>query len=161
MHEALMAFCRWLESSPWGASTRTTSWFYPFIQLTHFTGLSLWLSTNVALDLRLMGIGSWRRTAAELSQDLFVWNWIGFCIVVTGGFILFSASATTYIINPAFLVKLGMLVPTALLFHVIVQWRSRRWGRTPELPGAARLAGLVELLLWLAVVTAAVEIPSY
>ena len=93
---------------------------------------------------------------------IFLFFYLGFqCIAVTGGFTLFSASATTYIVNPAFLVKLGMLVPTALVFHVIVQWRSRRWGRTPELPGAARLAGLVELLLWLAVVTAAVEIPSY
>jgi hypothetical protein len=161
MHEALMGFCQWLETSPWGAPTRTTTWFYPFIQLIHFTGLSLWLATNVALDLRLIGVGSWRRTAAELADDLFVWNWIGFCIVVTGGFLLFSATATTYIDNPAFLVKLGMLVPTALVFHVIVQWRSRSWGRTAELPGAARLAGLIELLLWLSVVTAAVEIPSY
>jgi hypothetical protein len=135
-------------------------WFYPFIQLIHFTGLSLWLSTNVALDLRLIGVGSWRRTAAELAQDLFVLNWIGFCIVVTGGFLLFSATATTYIQNGAFLVKLGMLVPTALVFHVIVQSRSRTWGRTAELPAVARLAGLIELLLWLSVVTAAVEIPS-
>jgi hypothetical protein len=160
MHEALMGFCRWLENTPWGAPTRETMWFYPFIQLIHFTGLSLWLSTNVALDLRLMGVGRWRRTAAELAQDLFVLNWIGFCIVVTGGFLLFSASATTYIDNAAFLVKLGMLVPTALVFHVVVQSRSRTWGRTAELPGVARLAGVIELLLWLSVITAAVEIPS-
>jgi hypothetical protein len=135
-------------------------WFYPFIQLIHFTGLSLWLSTNVALDLRLIGVGRWRRTAAELAEDLFVLNWIGFCIVVTGGFLLFSPTATAYIQNDAFLVKLGMLVPTALVFHVIVQSRSRTWGRTAKLPGVARLAGLIELLLWLSVVTAAVEIPS-
>jgi hypothetical protein len=161
MHEVLFGFCRWLETTPWGAPTRETMWFYPFIQLIHFTGLSLWLSTNVALDLRLIGVGNWRRTAAELAQDLFVLNWIGFCIVVTGGFLLFSATATAYIQNGAFLVKLGMLVPTALVFHVVVQSKSRTWGRTAELPGVARLAGLIELLLWLSVVTAAVEIPSY
>jgi len=161
MHDLLMSFCQWLETSPWGTPTRVTTWFYPYIQLIHFTGLSIWLATNIALDLRLMGVGKWRRTAAELSQDLFVWNWIGFCIVVTGGFLLFSAAATTYVINPAFEVKLGMLVPVALLWHVIVQWRSRTWGKAPEVPGAGRLAGLIELLLWLAVVTAAVEIPSY
>lgn len=161
MHDLLMGLCQWLEASPWGAATRVTHIFYPYIQLIHFTGLSLWLATNIALDVRLMGLGKWRRTAAELSQDLFVWNWIGFCIVVTGGFLLFSAAATTYVINPAFEVKLGMLVPTALLWHVIVQRRARRWGHTPEVAGIGRLAGLIELLLWLAVVTAAVEIPSY
>jgi hypothetical protein len=161
MHDLLMGLCQWLETSPWGAATRVTHIFYPYIQLIHFTGLSLWLGTNITLDVRLMNLGKWRRTAAELSQDLFVWNWIGFCIVVTGGFLLFSAAATTYVINPAFEVKLGMLVPTALLWHVIVQWRARRWGQTPDVPGIGRLAGLIELLLWLAVVTAAVEIPSY
>lgn len=161
MHYALMHFAQWLEGSPWGAPTRTTTWFYPYIQLTHFTGLSIWLGTNIALDMRLIGIGSWKRTAAELADDLFVWNWIGFCIVVTGGFLLFSATATTYLTNPAFEVKLGMLVPTALTWHVIVQWRSRMWGKKPEVPAVGRLAGLVELLLWLAVVTAAVLIPSY
>jgi hypothetical protein len=161
MHDALMALGRWLETSPWGAPTRVTTWFYPYIQLIHFTGLALWLSTNVALDLRLLGVGKWQRTAAELSQDLFVWNWIGFCIVVTGGFLLFSATATTYLVNPAFEVKLGLLVPTALLWHIIVQWRSRSWGQTMELPAMARFAGLIELLLWVSVVTAAVEIPSY
>ena len=161
MHDLLMGLCQWLETSPWGAATRVTHIFYPYIQLIHFTGLSLWLGTNITLDVRLMNLGKWRRTAAELSQDLFVWNWIGFCIVVTGGFLLFSAAATTYVINPAFEVKLGMLVPTALLWHVIVQWRARRWGQTPDVPVIGRLAGLIELLLWLAVVTAAVEIPSY
>ena len=161
MHEMLMSLAQWLETSPWGAPTRTTTWFYPYVQLTHFTGLSLWLGTNIALDMRLIGIGRWKRTAAELADDLFVWNWIGFCIVVTGGFILFSATATTYLANPAFEVKLGMLVPTAVMLHVIVQWRARTWGKAPEVTGAGRLAGLVELLMWLAVVTAAVLIPSY
>jgi hypothetical protein len=161
MHDLLMSVCQWLETSPWGGPIRATTWFYPYVQLTHFTGLSIWLATNIALDLRLIGVGRWKRTAAELSEDLFVWNWIGFCILVTGGFLLFSAAATTYVINPAFQVKLGMLVPTALLWHVIVQWKSRSWGKSPEVLGAGRLAGLVELLLWLAVVTAAVEIPSY
>lgn len=161
MHAALLALAQWLETSPWGSPTRTTTWFYPYVQLTHFTGLSLWLATNVAVDVRLLEIGKWKRTAAQLVDDLFVWNWVGFCILVTGGFLLFSATATTYLANPAFEVKLGMLVPTAVMWHVIVQWRARRWGKTPKVEGIGKLAGLIELLLWLAVVTAAVLIPSY
>ena len=78
-----------------------------------------------------------------------------------GGISALFGRSHDLLINPAFEVKLGMLVPTALLWHVIVQWRARTWGQTPEVPGIGRLAGLIELLLWLAVVTAAVEIPSY
>jgi hypothetical protein len=134
---------------------------YPFIQLTHFSGLSLWLGTNIAVDLSLLGVGKKRQTSAQLSDALFAWNWIGFCVVVLGGFLLFSATATTYLVNPAFEVKLGMLVPLALIWHIVVQQKTRIWGQTSDTPTAAKLAGLIELLLWISVVTAAVEIPNH
>jgi len=89
MYGLLVAFAKWLEGTPWGTGVRTSLWAYPFTQLVHFTGLSIWLGTNLALDLRLLGIGKKRETAAQLREDLFAWNWIGFCIVVLGGFLLF------------------------------------------------------------------------
>jgi hypothetical protein len=161
MHDFLMTISKWLESTWWGASARTTLWGYPFVQLTHFGGLSLWLGTNIALDLRLLGVGRKQQTAGQLSDALFAWNWTGFGIAVLGGFVLFSASATTYVQNPAFQVKLGMLVPTALIWHIIVQRKARDWGKTDETSIGGKLAGLAELLLWICVVTAAVEIPNY
>ena len=61
-------------------------WLYPFIQLIHFSGLSIWLGTNVVSDLRLMNLGKKPQTARDVRDELFAWNWIGFCIVVLGGF---------------------------------------------------------------------------
>jgi hypothetical protein len=161
MYEYLATFCKWLESTWWGTGVRTSLWVYPFVQLTHFSGLSLWLGTNVAVDLRLLGVGKKRQTATQLSDALFAWNWIGFCIVVLGGFLLFSATASTYVVNPAFRVKLGILVPLALIWHIVVQQKTHTWGQTPDPPTAAKLAGLIELLLWISVVTAAVQIPNH
>ena len=102
MYGLLQAFAKWLEGTPWGVGVRTSLWAYPFTQLVHFTGLSIWLGTNLALDLRLLGVGKRRETAAQLRDDLFAWNWIGFCIVVTGGLLLFSSTATTLLVNVAF-----------------------------------------------------------
>jgi hypothetical protein len=161
MYQSLVTFAKWLESTWWGTGVRTSLWVYPFIQLIHFSGLSVWLGTNAAVDMRLLGAGKNRQTAAQLSDALFVWNWIGFCIVVLGGFLLFSATGSTYLANPAFQVKLGMLVPTALIWHIVVQQKTRTWGRAPDTPAVAKLAGLIELLLWISVVTAAVEIPNH
>lgn len=157
----LMPLCQYLQATSWATAIRTSLWAYPFIQLIHFSGLSLWLGTNIAGDLRLMGIGKKPQTAAEVRDELFAWNWIGFCTLVTGGFLLFSARATNYIINPAFRTKLFMLVPLALLWHVFVQTKTPIWGQKAETSSAGRLAGLVELILWVSVVTAAVEIPNY
>ena len=161
MHDLLVAFCKFLESTCWGTNVRTSLWVYPFIQLIHFSGLSLWLGTNVAVDLRLLEVGKKRQTAAQLSDALFSWNWIGFCIVVLGGFLLFSATATTYLANPAFRVKLGMILPLALVWHIVVQQKTSTWGQTSDTPAIAKFAGLIEVLLWISVVTAAVEIPNH
>jgi hypothetical protein len=66
-----------------------------------------------------------------------------------------------YIINPAFRTKLFVLIPSALIWHIVVQAKTRGWSRVAETPAVGKLAGLLELLLWIGVVTAAVEIPSY
>jgi hypothetical protein len=154
-------FWSFLQGLPWATAVRESPWMYPFVQLIHFSGLSLWLGTNVAVDLRLLGVGKKTQTASELSDELFAWNWIGFAIVVLGGFLLFSASALMYVANPAFRIKLTMLIPLALAWHIGVQVKTRAWGHMPDTPAVAKLAGLIELLLWLSVVTAAVEIPTH
>ena len=161
MHDFVAAFAVWLEHTPWGVMTRESEWAYPYVQLIHFTGLSIWLGTNFALDLCLLGIGYRKTTAAEIAQALFVWNWIGFCIVLTGGFMLFSGIATLFVVNVAFQWKLGLFVPLALLWHIGVQRRARDWGKTVDVPPLAKVAAATEILLWICVVAAAVEIPNH
>jgi hypothetical protein len=156
-----MAIAKWLQGTWWALDISGSTWAYPFVQLTHFTGLSLWIGTNLALDFRLLGFGKKSRTAAELSRALFAWNWTGFCIAVAGGFMMFSSAATKYIPNPAFEVKLGILIPLALITHIVVQQKARVWGATQDVQPAGRFAGLLEMLLWLCVVTAAVSIPNF
>jgi hypothetical protein len=160
MHDFWMSFAKWAQASPWGTGVRTSLYVYPLVQATHFSGLSLWVGTNVALDLRLMGFGKKHCTPAELRDRLFVWNWIGFGVAILGGFLLFSSTAMRYIVNPSFQIKLGILVPTALLWHIFVQRKARTWGETDTSAGV-RLAGFLELLLWLSVVSAAVLIPTF
>ena len=161
MQNFWMAVSQWLQLSSWGTGVRTSLYMYPFVQATHFTGLSLWVGTNVALDLRLLGFGKRHCTSSDLCDRLFVLNWIGFSVAILGGFLLFSATAIRYIVNPAVQIKLGILIPAALVLHIVIQRRTRVWGQTEDTPVIAKIAGLLELLLWLSVVTAAVLIPSY
>ncbi len=161
MSHVLVNFCRWLQQTSLAQGILTSSWAFPYVQLIHFTGLSLWIGTNALLDLRLLGAGKQRQMAAELCDVLFVWNWIGFCVAFLGGFLLFSTSATIYVRNPAFRIKLGILVPLALILHIVIQRKARTWGNSVETPLAAKLAGFAELTLWIGVATAAVLIPSF
>ena len=56
-----MAIAKWLQSTWWALDISGSTWAYPFVQATHFTGLSLWIGTNLSLDFRLLGIGKKRR----------------------------------------------------------------------------------------------------
>jgi len=156
-----MTVAKWLQNTGWALYISGSTWIYPFVQATHFTGLSLWIGTNLTLDLRLLGIGSKRRTAAELSDALFWWNWVGLLIAITGGFMLFSSAATKYIPNPAFEIKLGILVPLGILWHIFVQWHARAREQADIVSPFGKFAGLLELLLWFSVITAAVSIPNF
>jgi hypothetical protein len=161
MYRLILAFANWLQNTPMALAVGGSDWAYPYVQLTHFTGLSLWVGTSLALDVRLLGFGKGRQSPAELLDSLFVWNWIGFGLTILGGFLLFSIAAASFVSNLAFRAKLGILIPLALAVHVFVQAKARAWSETPDPPAAAKLAGLMETLLWLLVATAAVSIPYF
>ena len=157
MYDAVLACSRWLESMPWSVTVRDSAWMYPVVLWVHFVGLSMWLGTSLAVDLRLMGVGERRSTAAELSNGLFAWNWIGFCVAFLGGFLLLSAEATTYITNTGVRLKLAVLFPLALIWHVVVQKKTQAWTQIEQASAIGKWAGLIEFLLWISVVTAAVS----
>ena len=161
MNRLLVAFGDWLQNTPFALAVGGSDWAYPWVQLTHFTGLSVWLGTSIAVDCRLLGVTKGRQTASQLLDALFVWNWIGFGLAISGGFMLFSTAAGTFVTNAAFRAKLGIFLPLEFVTHIVVQRKTHAWSRTPEPPAVARLAGLIELLLWLGVVTAAVSIPYF
>ena len=156
MHDVLLACGRWLENTPWGVAVRGSSWMYPFIEWIHLTGLSVGMGSSLIVDLRLMGVGRWRQTASELSDGLLVWNWIGIGVALLGGFLLFSADATTYLSNTGFRLKVGILTPLALGWHVLVQKKTLAWTHVEERSAIGKWAGLIEFLLWISVVAAAV-----
>lgn len=156
----LLKFCRWLQNSPVGLAVGGTAWGYPYVQLIHFFGLSSWVGTIVIVDLRLIGIARGPQTAGQLADQLLTLTWTGLGIAITGGFLLFSANATTYIHNAAFQTKLPLIL-LGIVYHAVMQCKVRKWSESPSTPPLAKLAGIAELALWLGVITAAVEIPNY
>ena len=156
MYDLVLACGRWLENTPWGITVRDSAWMYPVIQWIHFVGLSVWLGTTLTVDLRLMGVGRRRLTAAELSNGLVAWNWIAFSVAVLAGFLSFSAEATTYLQNTGFCLKLAVLTPLALIWHLAVHKNVGTWTTTEQLSAIGKWAGFIELLLWISVVTASV-----
>lgn len=159
MNEIMLSFCRWLQNQPFALAVSGTLWGYPYVQLIHYTGLSIWVGTTLLVNLRFMDLVKKRENAARFARKYFVLNWIGFAIAVFGGFLLFSGSAESYYLNAAFRIKFPVFL-VGVAYHGFLQWKSSDWGRTDPLPGVARMAAFAEILIWLTVVTAATRIPN-
>ena len=72
MDGSLVHFGHWLQNRPFALAIAGSEWAYPFVQATHFTGLSLWVGTNVAVDLSLLGVGKKSTPPLQLSDALFI-----------------------------------------------------------------------------------------
>jgi hypothetical protein len=118
-----------------------TPYVYPLISAAHVASIGVLFGPILAVDLRLMGLLDKRLDAARPALvRLALW---GFAASVVTGALLFTVQAVDYAANPAFLVKLGLIVVAGL------NALSLRATRVP-----AALAALVSLLLWAAVIFA-------
>lgn len=159
MMTALGQFCAWLQNQPWALALGGSLWTFPYIQLIHYTGISIWLGTTILIDLRFLGLVRQHENAAQFARRLVPLNWTGLGIVVTGGFLLFSGNAETYFLNPAFRIKFPLLL-FGIAYHAYLQGKEQMWGQWDPIPGIAKLACFVEILIWMSVVTAATRIPN-
>ena len=160
MHDLLVDFAHWIQNTPFVLWLGADLYAYPFVQWTHFSGLSLWVGMTLALDFRLLGAAR-KISFSDLAEAAVFWKWVGLCIGLIGGFFLFSISATGYIENPAFHVKIFMVLPTALIWNVFLQLKTRSWRHLPEPPPSAKVLGFIDLALWMGVMISAIWIPNY
>lgn len=138
----------WLVNSPFSRAMNAYEWVFPMVQSFHFIGFALSIGTIAIVDLRLLGFGMKRQSAADLASDLAPWTAVGIAVMLITGPLMFSTDAVTYHNNPAFRFKMTCLL-LALLFHFTVHRRIVR----PEVPAvAAKLAAALSLLLWTGVV---------
>ena len=152
----LLTFCKWLEATTLGSSIRESLWLFPVIETLHLFGIVLLVGASTAFDLRLLGWALRDHSIDDLGRRLLPWAWAGFTVQVLTGFLLFSSEATKCYANPAFRIKMLLLVlagVNAFIFH-----RASR--RTPDLttvsqsPVFAKIAGAASILLWLGIIAA-------
>ena len=153
----MLALCKWLEQTWVGASVRESLWLFPAIETVHLLGMAALLGTVGVFDLRLLGWVMRRARVSEMGRRLLPWAWLGFAVQVVTGALLFSSEAIKIYTNPAFRLKMLLIVLAgvqALVFHRTVYRGVAKWDETGLLPVGAKLAGFVSLLLWVGVVAA-------
>jgi amino acid transporter len=106
-----------------------------------------------------MGVAARKRNVAELAEQLFPWAWTGFTLSVIAGFLEFATAAGDWAPDKVFHVKLTLIV-LSVIFTIVVQMGVKKWAQAAEIPTAAKIIAVVSLLLWIATILSASEIPA-
>jgi len=153
---AALAFCKWLEQTPIATSVRQSLWLFPALESVHLLGMAALLATIGTFDLRLMGVILRGERLCGLARRLLPWAWAAFALQVVTGALLFSSEAAHMYANPAFRVKMVLILLAgahAIVFRIVSR-RNLRWDDPIGSPLAPKIAGGVSLLLWIGVVVA-------
>jgi len=143
-----------IQSSSIAEWMRTTNPAMQVVEATHVLAAVMVLGTVLIVDVRLLGFADSSRAFPRVSRETLPLTWAAFCVAVMTGSLMFTTSAVTYFGNAAFQLKALALLAAGLnmaLFQFFTARSAVAWAiGTP--PRAARIAGLVSLLLWAAVV---------
>ena len=154
---SVLEIAQWIQSTDWATTLRTSAQLYPIILSTHLTGIALFGGAILVTDLRLLGILLRNQPVSDVVRQLRRPKWIGFLIVATCGFLLTSSKAEEYYYNVFFRTKLTLLALVAV--HAMV-FRSGVYNNTAALdkarrmPGQAKLAAAISLILWISIACA-------
>ena len=145
-------FFEWLQGTDLAIAI-TEEWF-PLVESLHVIAIALVAGTIFIVDTRLLGITSRQLPFTYVSHRLLPWTWGAFCFSVITGTLMFIANAASYYNNIPFLVKMGLLLAAGanMLFFQAVTFRGVASWDADRPPPAARLAGMLSILIWCGVI---------
>lgn len=144
-----------IEYSSLGITIAESTWMFPTIETLHVIALVTVIGTIALVDLRLVGVKGHALRVSQLAKDTLPWTWGAFALAAITGGLLFISKASSYMINPYFLWKMGLMALAGLnmLYFHMTTWRTvEHWELDPSFPAMAKLAGWLSLLFWLGVV---------
>jgi hypothetical protein len=149
-----MVWLEWLGGLPHAELLRRSATLYLLVNATHILGIGLLVGAILPLDLRLIGLLR-EGPIAVLAPFLVRVAATGLALAVLTGFLLFNVKPVEYAANPAFLVKMALLMLG--LANVALQHRSAAWYRLRgdgEASSRIRLLAGLSFGIWLGALVA-------
>jgi len=139
------------------SALRESALVYPIIMAIHLTGMGLFGGMIAMTDLRILGVAFTKSPVADVHNQLRPWKHLGLTLVVACGALLAFSKAAIYWPNPYFKLKLALLAGVAihaLVFRGSVYKNLEEFDRTGVVPGNAKVAAVISLVLWISLVAA-------
>lgn len=152
-------FVEWLEQSPASQFLSDTTGFWtwliiPMSQCVHIVSIGMLLICVGILNFRLLGLGSDRRSFAQLASALMPWIWTCLIVLFLTGVVQTVAEPGRELLNIGFKVKMLLLltvVAITVFYERSVRNDPQYWEHSPERRRMGRLLASVSLILWVGV----------
>jgi hypothetical protein len=157
MGNTVLRLSEWLESTAVGVLVRESTWGFPALVALHVIGLAFSAGIVIWFDLRLLGWSMRSVPVSAVYRRLMPIAFAGFAVMFVSGGLLLSGFATYAYRNVYFLAKVTALLlagVNAWVYHAFTERHIAEWDRSPSPPPAARLAGIVSVVLWTVIILA-------
>jgi len=147
--------CAWIAATRVGTGILESVYLFPVVEGLHLMSIALSVGVLCWLDFRLIGIAFTDQPVSKVWKQVMPLAIVGFSLMFITGGLLFWAEAVTAYNSVHFWIKLGLILLAglnALYFERVTHRGIAEWDSSPVPPLKARLAGLVSLILWTAVI---------
>ena len=121
---------------------------FPALECIHILGFAISIGTIAIVDFNLLGFGLRRQSASQLLRDTGFWTMGGLILMIFSGLLLFSSDPDMYYLNPAFDLKIAVLL-LAILFNYTIH---RKTIAAVTARGGGKVVACISLALWMSVV---------
>ena len=140
-----MGFLVWLEATGLAEWVRSSTAGYPSMIALHALGMAVMVGLSLLLDLRVLG---WfAGIPLPALRRFFSLAWIGFGINFISGSALFSAQATSYIVDWVFMTKMTLVLLGAITAGILLPAVAKLGPGEPLAGGMKAVAG-VAVVFW-------------
>jgi hypothetical protein len=160
----LNEICRWIDQTALSQSIQAAGWVVPTVQTIHILAIAVVASSVLMIDLRLIGVFWANRPMKSVLARFLPLVWWPLLVLLATGALMIIAEPARSLKNPAFQVKMGLLI-AALIVTALFQFFQRRDAAFGEPDSAARAAAttiaIVSMLLWSSIIFAGRWIAYY
>jgi hypothetical protein len=147
---------QWFQDTALGTAIRESAIVFPVILSLHLTGMGLFGGMILMTDLRLLGIALTKHPVSDIVNGLRPWKHLGLTLTAGCGILLLWSKAAIYYPNPYLRIKLmlfALIIIHAIVFRSVYR-NVADLDRGTMIPGRAKLAAVLSLVLWISVLTA-------
>jgi hypothetical protein len=153
---------QWIKALPPGVAVRQSTWLFAAGETLHFIGLCLMVGGLLIVDLRLLGYI--RRIPMRAALAFLPFVIVGFVINLTTGLEFFVSNPVMYWPNPAFKLKMFLILLAglnALVFTVMEHRHVLVMGDDEETSTFTKVTAGLSLGLWLCVILLGRLLPTF